>query len=68
MAWNALVENREGENLTNAIESSDIGNKTLCLQAFCFTEKFFVDIINMTYSCRVVLDMICMECGNYEDR
>ena len=31
MAWNALVENREGENLTNAIESSDIGNKTLCL-------------------------------------
>mgnify|MGYP007129175511 CR=1 FL=1 len=23
MAWNALVENREGENLTNAIESSD---------------------------------------------
>ena len=68
MAWNALVENREGENLTNAIESSDIGNKTLCLQAFCYTEKFFVDIINMTYSCRVVLDMICMECGNYEDR
>ena len=41
MAWNALVENREGENLTNAIESSDIGNKTLCLQAFLFTEKFF---------------------------
>lgn len=33
-----------------------------------YTEKFFVDIINMTYSCRVVLDMICMECGNYEDR
>ena len=31
-----------------------------------FTENFFVDIINMTYSCRVVLDMICMECGNYE--
>ena len=31
MAWNALVENREGENLINAIESSDIGNKTLCL-------------------------------------
>ena len=28
MAWNALVENREGENLTNAIEPSDIGNKT----------------------------------------
>ncbi len=27
-----------------------------------------VDIINMTYSCRVVLDMICMECGNYENR
>ena len=68
MAWNALVENREGENLTNAIESSDIGNKTLCLQAFCLQKKFFVDIINMTYSCRVVLDMICMECGNYEDR
>ena len=21
----------------------------------------------MTYSCRVVLDMICMECENYED-
>ena len=35
---------------------------------FLFTEKFFVDIINMTYSCRVVLDMICMECENYEDR
>ena len=34
---------------------------------FLFTEKFFVDIINMTYSCRVMLDMICMECGNYED-
>ena len=67
MAWNALVENREGENLTNAIESSDIGNKTLCLQAFCI-QKNFVDIINMTYSCRVMLDMICMECGNYEDR
>jgi len=30
---------------------------------FLFTEKFFVDIINMTYSCRVVLDMICMESG-----
>mgnify|MGYP000090261249 CR=1 FL=1 len=25
---------------------------------FLFTEKFFVGIINMTYSCRVVLDMI----------
>ena len=35
---------------------------------FLFTEKFFMDIINMTYSCRVVLDMICMESGNYEDR
>ena len=35
---------------------------------FLFTEKFFVDIINMTYSYRVMLDMICMECGNYEDR
>ena len=35
---------------------------------FLFTENFFVDIINMTYSCRVVLDMICMESGNYEDR
>ncbi len=32
-----------------------------------YTEKFFVDIINMTYSCRVVLDMICMECENYEN-
>ena len=31
-------------------------------------KKFFVDIINMPYSCRVMLDMICMECGNYEDR
>ena len=31
-------------------------------------KKIFVDIINMTYSCRVMLDMICMECGNYEDR
>ena len=40
MAWNALVENREGENLTNAIESSDIGNKTLCLQAFCLQKNF----------------------------
>ena len=28
-----------------------------------FTENFFVDIINMTYSCRVALDMICMESG-----
>ena len=62
MAWNALVENREGENLTNAIESSDIGNKTLCLQAFCLQKNFFADIINMTYSCRVELGMICMEC------
>lgn len=40
MAWNALVENREGENLTNAIEFSDIGNKTLCLQAFCLQKNF----------------------------
>ena len=31
---------------------------------FLFTENFFVDIINMTYRCRVVLDMICMESGN----
>ena len=30
---------------------------------FLFTENFFVDIINMTYRCRVVLDMICMESG-----
>ena len=29
---------------------------------FLFTEKFFVDIINMTYSCRVELGMIYMEC------
>jgi hypothetical protein len=29
---------------------------------FLFTEKFFVDIINMTYSCHVELGMICMEC------
>ena len=35
---------------------------------FLFTEKFFVDIINMIYSCRVVLYIIFMECGNYEDR
>ena len=27
-----------------------------------FTEKFFADIINMTYSCRVESGMICMEC------
>lgn len=40
MAWNALVENREGENLTNAIESSDIENKTLCLQTFCLQKNF----------------------------
>ena len=44
-------------------------NRMFAERAFyCNTEKFFVDIINMTYSCRVVLDMICMECGNYEDR
>ena len=44
-------------------------NRMFAERAFyCYTEKFFVDIINMTYSCRVVLDMICMECGNYEDR
>lgn len=29
---------------------------------FLFTEKFFVDIINMTDSCHVELDMIGMEC------
>ena len=41
-----------------------------CLRSvhLLYTEKFFADIINMTYSCRVVLDMICMESGNYEDR
>ena len=40
-----LVENRRRvENLTNAIESSDIGNKPYVLQAFCLQEKFFVDI------------------------
>ena len=27
-----------------------------------FTEIFFADIINMTYSCRVESSMICMEC------
>ena len=44
-------------------------NRMFAERAFyCYTEKFFVDIINMTYSCRVMLDMICMECGNYEDR
>ena len=29
---------------------------------FLFTGKFFADIINMTYSCRVELGKICMEC------
>ena len=39
-------------------------NRMFAERAFyCYTEKFFVDIINMTYSCRVVLDMICMESG-----
>lgn len=32
---------------------------------FLFTEKFFADIINMTYSCCVESGMICME-GCYE--
>lgn len=27
-----------------------------------YTEKFFADIINMTYSCRVESGIICMEC------
>ena len=27
-----------------------------------YTEKFFADITNMTYSCHVELGMICMEC------
>lgn len=44
-------------------------NRMFAERAFyCIQKKFFVDIINMTYNCRVVLDMICMECGNYEDR
>ena len=44
-------------------------NRMFAERAFyCIQKKFFVDIINMTYSCRVMLDMICMECGNYEDR
>ena len=30
--------------------------------------EFFTGIINMTDSCHVELDMIGMECGNYEDR
>ena len=44
-------------------------NRMFAERAFyLYTKKIFVDIINMTYSCRVMLDMICMECGNYEDR
>ena len=44
-------------------------NRMFAERAFyCIQKKIFVDIINMTYSCRVMLDMICMECGNYEDR
>ena len=27
-----------------------------------YTEKFFADTINMTYSCRVESGIICMEC------
>ena len=40
MAWNALVENREGENLINAIESSDIGNKTYVCRLFVYRKIF----------------------------
>ena len=43
-------------------------NRMFAERAFYCIQKNFVDIINMTYSCRVMLDMICMECGNYEDR
>ena len=43
-------------------------NRMFAERAFYCIKKNFVDIINMTYSCRVMLDMICMECGNYEDR
>ena len=38
-------------------------NRMLAERAFyCHKEKFFADIINMTYSCRVESGMICMEC------
>ena len=43
-------------------------NRMFAERAFYCIQKNFVNIINMTYSCRVMLDMICMECGNYEDR
>lgn len=29
---------------------------------YCIQKKFLADILNMTYSCRVWLDMIGMEC------
>ena len=35
---------------------------------FLFTENIFADIVNMTYSCCVELDMTCMGCGKYENR
>ena len=38
-------------------------NRMFAERAFyMYTEKFFADIINMTYSCRVESGIICMEC------
>ena len=38
-------------------------NRMFAERAFyMYTEKFFADIINMTYSCHVELGMIYMEC------
>ena len=38
-------------------------NRMFAERAFyCNEQKFFADIINMTYSCRVESGIICMEC------
>ena len=38
-------------------------NRMFAERAFyCHEQKFFADIINMTYSCRVESGIICMEC------
>ena len=38
-------------------------NRMFAERAFyMYTEKFFADIINMTYNCRVESGIICMEC------
>ena len=38
-------------------------NRMFAERAFyCIQKKFLADILNMTYSCRVWLDMIGMEC------